>query len=232
MKGLSLSPLLSTVTALAFSVVLSTSALTSDTSALQAQHHDADIPASETADPSVEYEPVSGNSDGAQEAQDSSKADKEDKKSKKKASSSDDAGGSAESGENRKDLKTEAPGTESGAKTAKSSNKARASSGNSSGSQKASKKVWVEPVYKTVHHDETGHYETIEKYKCPKGCGTFDTYAAAAAHQQWHIEKMRETDPDFVCDGRFSPRAYYTQVYVVDREAYDETILVKEGYWK
>lgn len=107
-------------------------------------------------------------------------------------------------------------------------------------SSSSKKRTWVEPVYKTVHHKEQGHYESqtvqVQKVRC--NCGTvFDTAASWKAHQDAFIQHMRDTvDPNYVCKGDHLSH-YVTvdeikQVYVVDREAYDEKVLVKEGYWK
>ncbi|MDO4503356.1 MAG: hypothetical protein Q4D06_09300, partial [Coriobacteriia bacterium] len=102
------------------------------------------------------------------------------------------------------------------------------------------KRTWVEPVYKTVHHKEQGHYETqtqkVQKVKC--NCGKlFDTSSAWKAHQDAFLKYMRENvDPNYTCKGDHLSH-YVTveeskQVYVVDKEAYDEKVLVKKGYWK
>lgn len=106
-------------------------------------------------------------------------------------------------------------------------------------SEPVREKVWVEPVYKTVHHPEEGHYDIkyhkVKKVQC--NCGEiFDTREQWKAHQDAFIAEMRKTDPDYVCTGTHLSTYVNIeepeQVYVVDSEAYDEQVLVREGYWK
>ena len=115
---------------------------------------------------------------------------------------------------------------------------APASSGSASSSgNKPKDKVWVEPVYQTVYHEEEGHYETVQVQKVKCKCGiVFDTAAEHKAHQDAFIEseRIRLNDPTFTCNGTHTAR-YITvdeQVYVVDKEAYSEEILVTEGHWE
>lgn len=106
-------------------------------------------------------------------------------------------------------------------------------------SESAPAKVWVDPVYKTVHHPEEGHYDTVvtkvKKVRC--NCGEiFDTREEWKAHQEAFLAEMRKTDPDYVCTGTHLSTYVNVeeseQVYVVDQAAYDEEVLVREGYWK
>ncbi|HHW95299.1 MAG TPA: hypothetical protein GX736_05185 [Mogibacterium sp.] len=92
-------------------------------------------------------------------------------------------------------------------------------------------KTWVPPVYKTVHHKEEGHYETKLLYViCTPGkCGKrFSTEAAWYKHWQDYMASNGG-----VCDHMHdNPRKVTEQVYVVDKPAYTEKVLVKKGYWK
>ena len=103
-------------------------------------------------------------------------------------------------------------------------------------------KVWVDAVYEDVYHPEEGHYETVtvdvKKVKCR--CGElFDSPEAWKAHQDDYVEQMRIelNDPSYTCDGTHGTSHYVTvqeteERYVVDREAYTERVLIREGHWE
>lgn len=98
---------------------------------------------------------------------------------------------------------------------------------------KTEEKKWVEAVYKEVYHPEEGHYETVQKVKCK--CGkVFDTAAEHKAHQDAYIQSEREkrNDPSFTCDGSHVSRYITEEVYVVDKAAWTEQVLVSEGHWE
>lgn len=93
---------------------------------------------------------------------------------------------------------------------------------------------WV-PLTKTVHHEETGHYEQVQKgtksvtvYKCPICYEKHDSLTAYYTHfdaqhadTALNINVFRdryETDTEL--------RPTYEQVWVVDEKGYDETITV------
>jgi len=124
----------------------------------------------------------------------------------------------------------------SGSKKKNSSAKSdKSSSSGSPSSASAEGKTWVEPVYKTVKHPEEGHYETVKKKVVRCNCGEeFETAAAWKAHQNAFLAEMRKTDPNYTCTGTHASRykTTTTKVYVVDKEAWTEKVLVKEGYWK
>lgn len=100
-------------------------------------------------------------------------------------------------------------------------------------------RVWVEPIYQDVYHDEVGHYETVsvpvQKVKC--ACGAvFNSAEEHKAHQDAFIAEMRQTDPNFECNGTHTAR-YVTlneerSEYVVDQPAYTEQVLISEGHWE
>ena len=94
-------------------------------------------------------------------------------------------------------------------------------------------------MYETVNHPEEGHYETVthevQKVRC--NCGIlFDSAAEQKAHQDAFIAEMRKTDPDYVCTGThmgyFVTETESEEVYVVDKEAWSEQVLVSEGHWE
>lgn len=115
----------------------------------------------------------------------------------------------------------------------------------SSGSKPAKEKVWVEPVYKAVHHAEVGHHETqtvVEGYMNTEitgehvacYCGaTFNTTNEWGAHSE---AAGRQSG----CGGYRVVPTYSEvwvapitqQVWVVDKPAWTEQVLVSEGYWK
>lgn len=136
---------------------------------------------------------------------------------------------------------------------------AKPSSSNQSDSstQPEQKRVWIEPVYEDVYHEEQGHWETrtrtVTKYYCggtdhnpgdPNYDGPFggpspmfDDYDGWAAHQEAFIAEMRKDDPYYVCTGRHRPALEMPveeeyEEYVVDEAAWTERVLVSEGYWK
>ncbi len=98
-------------------------------------------------------------------------------------------------------------------------------------------KVWVEPVYKEVYHEETGHYETVtytvKKVQCGPECDLiFDTEEEWKAHQDAYM-----AGNGGVCDHKHDRPAQIDvqeseTVYVVDTPAWTETVTVQEGYWK
>lgn len=91
-------------------------------------------------------------------------------------------------------------------------------------------------MYKTVHHEEQGHYETKEVQKVRCNCGElFDTAAEWKAHQNAFLKHMRETvDPNYTCQG--DHLSHYVNVtekeWVVDKAAYSEKVLVTPGHWE
>ncbi len=106
----------------------------------------------------------------------------------------------------------------------KSKAKKKTSSGKT---EKEKEKKWVDPVYKTVDHPEEGHYETVTEWYCL--CGKY-----VGSKEGW--KKHRE---DFiasnggVCNGEHvRPDPKEKQVWVVDKEAWSEKVLVSEGHWE
>jgi len=89
---------------------------------------------------------------------------------------------------------------------------------NSSGN---SGKTWVEPVYKTVKHPAQTHQEEyVDYYTCQ--CGrTFSNTA------EWQNHRPNP------CNGKHTfAKPHWVTKTVVDKPAWTEKVLVKEGYWK
>lgn len=95
------------------------------------------------------------------------------------------------------------------------------------------------------------HTVTVQKVICggtdhnpgdPNYCGEspiFDDYEGWKAHQDAFLAEMRKTDPYYQCTGRHRPAKYIDvpeevseQVWVVDRAAWTEKVLVSEGHWE
>jgi len=90
----------------------------------------------------------------------------------------------------------------------------------------------------TVHHEEIGHYETVsipnylDKYRCPL-CGYNATKYTTITEYYAHFDSAHGSDPN----SRFMRDRYeivedieytYEQKWVIDTEAYDETVVT--GY--
>ena len=123
--------------------------------------------------------------------------------------------------------------------------------------QDTRKKVWVDPVYEEVYHEEVGHWETKTHTVTKVICGgtdhnpgdpnydgpfggpspIFDDVSGWKAHQEAFIAEMRKDDPYYQCTGRHRP-AKEIQVeesydeWVVDEAAWTEQVLVTEGHWE
>ena len=211
-----------------------------------------------SAQPEAQGQPAHSASEQAQNTPDSQLSKDSDKASTQKQpankdeeaqqDSPQDSSGEESAAAERKASSSSGANDSKKAAPAASSKKQQSSKKSSSGTGASSskktdgtdKRTWVDPVYKNVHHDEEGHYETqtiqIKKVRC--NCGKlFSTSSEWKAHQDAFIQHMRETvDPNYVCKGDHLSH-YVTvdetkQVYVVDKEAYDEKVLVKKGYWK
>lgn len=97
--------------------------------------------------------------------------------------------------------------------------------------------TWA-PVTETVHHDEVGHYETVEhqrtvtKYKCPvcyKKFASLDLYYAhfdSVHTPSYNGDPIRALRNQYTTANEFE--TYSTNEWVVDRSAYDETVVT--GY--
>ena len=83
---------------------------------------------------------------------------------------------------------------------------------------------WVS-VSNTMHHDEEGHYEPREMIVCLCGEG-FDTFDDFLEHSLWYIDPSNfegGTIPESEIDRHGSYEKATKDVWVVDKEAYDET---------
>lgn len=93
--------------------------------------------------------------------------------------------------------------------------------------EKEKKKKWVEPVYKTVEHPEEGHYETVTEWYCL--CGK---YVGSKEGWKKHREEFIASNGG-VCNGEHvRPDPKEEQVWVVDKAAWSEQVLVSEGHWE
>lgn len=97
--------------------------------------------------------------------------------------------------------------------------------------------TWV-AVTKTVHHDEVGHYETVEhqrtaaKYKCPVCYKKFASLDLYYAHFDSVHTPSYDGDPIRAWRNQYTTsneiETYTTNEWVVDTAAYDETVVT--GY--
>lgn len=97
--------------------------------------------------------------------------------------------------------------------------------------------TWV-AVTKTVHHDEVGHYETVEhqrtvtKYKCPVCYEKFASLDLYYAHFDSEHAPSYSGDPIRALRNQYTTsneiETYTTNEWVVDTAAYDETVVT--GY--
>lgn len=96
---------------------------------------------------------------------------------------------------------------------------------------------WV-ALTETVHHDEVGHYEAVEhqqtvtKYKCPVCYEKFASLDVYYAHFDSVHTPSYSGDPIRAFRNQYEPvseiETYTTNEWVVDKAAYDETVIV--GY--
>ena len=96
---------------------------------------------------------------------------------------------------------------------------------------------WVE-ITKTVHHDEIGHYETVEKqrkvtkYKCPVCYEKFTSLENYYEHFDNEHKPSYDGDPIKAFRNQYTTESgyeyYEEQKWVVDKKAYDETVVI--GY--
>lgn len=97
--------------------------------------------------------------------------------------------------------------------------------------------TWA-PVTETVHHDEVGHYETVEhqrtvtKYKCPVCYEKFASLDLYYAHFDSEHVPSYSGDPIRALRNQYTTaneiETYTTNEWVVDTAAYDETVVT--GY--
>lgn len=97
--------------------------------------------------------------------------------------------------------------------------------------------TWV-AVTETVHHDEVGHYETVEhqrtvtKYKCPVCYNKFSSLDLYYAHFDSEHAPSYSGDPIRALRNQYTTsneiETYTTNEWVVDTAAYDETVVT--GY--
>ena len=97
--------------------------------------------------------------------------------------------------------------------------------------------TWV-AVTETVHHDEAGHYETVEhqrtvtKYKCPVCYEKFASLDLYYAHFDSEHAPSYSGDPIRALRNQYTTsneiETYTTNEWVVDTAAYDETVVT--GY--
>lgn len=97
--------------------------------------------------------------------------------------------------------------------------------------------TWV-AVTETVHHDEVGHYETVEhqrtvtKYKCPVCYEKFASLDLYYAHFDSEHAPSYSGDPIRALRNQYTTsneiETYTTNEWVVDTAAYDETVVT--GY--
>ncbi len=145
-------------------------------------------------------------------------------------------------------------GSRSGKEAAKKDEKKAASvSSTSSTTPKEEKKPekqreWVEPVYETIYHPEEGHYETREvspAYENKRIVGEYvlsndgATFYGDDAVLQWGEYVQSKGRGSGVTSYSVQPiwetytvPAVTEQVWVVDKAAWVENKLIKEGYYK
>ena len=109
------------------------------------------------------------------------------------------------------------------------------SSENTTASACANGHTWV-PITKTVHHDEVGHYEDVErpkvvtKYKCAVCYKKFDSLAMYYSHFDRTHLPMYEGDPINIYRELYEEvqetETYTTLEWVIDKAAYDETVTI------
>lgn len=97
--------------------------------------------------------------------------------------------------------------------------------------------TWA-PVTETVHHDEVGHYESVEhqqtvtKYRCPVCSKNFTSLDLYYTHFDSAHAPSYDGDPIRALRNQYEPvseiETYTTNEWVVDKAAYDETVIV--GY--
>lgn len=85
-------------------------------------------------------------------------------------------------------------------------------------------KTWVPPVYKTVEHPAVTH--TVHYY-VTRRAGKFYSMEALRAAQAAYLEREQLN----TCDGTYTIISEGDET-VVDKAAWTEKVLVKEGYWK
>ena len=96
---------------------------------------------------------------------------------------------------------------------------------------------WV-AITETVHHDEVGHYEMVEKqrkvtkYKCPVCYEKFASLDEYYKHFDNTHKPSYDGDPITILREQYTTEKSYeyytTEEWVVDKEAYDETVIT--GY--
>ncbi len=96
---------------------------------------------------------------------------------------------------------------------------------------------WV-AITKTVHHDEVGHYETVEnqrkvtKYKCPVCYEKFTSLDEYYSHFDSTHKPSYDGDPIKALRNQYTTESgyeyYETKEWIVDKKAYDETVVT--GY--
>lgn len=96
---------------------------------------------------------------------------------------------------------------------------------------------WV-AITKTVHHDEAGHYETVEnqrkvtKYKCPVCYEKFTSLDEYYSHFDSTHKPSYDGDPIKALRNQYTTESgyeyYETKEWIVDKKAYDETVVT--GY--
>lgn len=96
---------------------------------------------------------------------------------------------------------------------------------------------WV-AITKIVHHDELGHYETVEeqrkvtKYKCPVCYEKFTSLDEYYSHFDSTHKQSYDGDPIKAFRNQYTTESgyeyYETKEWIVDQKAYDETVVT--GY--
>ncbi|MSR93947.1 hypothetical protein FYJ34_12225 [Clostridiaceae bacterium 68-1-5] len=115
-------------------------------------------------------------------------------------------------------------------------------------SKEEKKREWVPPVYETITHPEEGHYETkviVPAYETQRQVGTYvlssdgATFYGEDAVLQWGEYAQSKGRGSNVTSYSTQPLwetytvpAVTEQVWVVDKAAWVENKLVKEGYYK
>ena len=111
--------------------------------------------------------------------------------------------------------------------TSKKTEKSKEKDGGENTASKTAQKKWVDPVYKTVEHPEEGHYETETEWYCL--CGK---YVGSKDGWKQHREEFLASNGG-VCNGEHvRPDPKEVQVWVVDKPAWTEKVLVSEGHWE
>lgn len=108
--------------------------------------------------------------------------------------------------------------------------------GDTVGTADASAHIW-KPITSVIHHDEVGHYEEVEKYYkkteylcffCGYNQKGYDSLDALRQHISVHSGATNYdaivSAPDLHADTREVWATRTEQQYVVDKEAYDETV--------